>query len=123
LSRVGTTSSTERFPQISGLRYTFDPLYTAGSRLISVEVKTTAGYVPIDPQQIYRIVTNDYVRTGGDDYTIFRDFAIHPYDYGPPLDEALEDYIQMLGIIDPDDILTGRIFISYRYLFPWIASQ
>ena len=123
LSRFGSASGTGRFPQVAGLRYTFDPRSPAGTRLISVEVRTEAGYVPLDPKQIYRVATNDYVRTGGDSYTIFRDFAIFPYDFGPPLDETLQDYIQMLNIIDPEDIITGRIFISHRYWFPWVSSQ
>jgi len=109
LSRLGTTSGTGRFPQVAGLRYVFNPLEPVGSRLISVEVRTEAGFVPLNPQHIYRIVTNDYVRTGGDEYNVFRDFAINPYDYGPPLDESLEDYIQMLGTIDSEDLHTGRI--------------
>jgi 5'-nucleotidase/UDP-sugar diphosphatase len=123
LSRYGAVSGSGRFPQVAGIRYIFNPQYQIGSLLISVEVRTLEGYAPIDPAHIYRVATNDYVRTGGDGYTIFRDFAIHPYDYGPPLDETLEDYIQMLGTIDPDDIQTDRIFLSYRFLFPWVASQ
>ncbi len=68
-----------------------------------------SGFAPLNPQQVYRVVTNDYMRTGGDEYTVFRDFAIHPYDYGPPMDEALEDYIQELGTINNENLQTGRI--------------
>jgi 5'-nucleotidase len=122
LSRVGTNSGTGRFPQVAGLRFAFDPWKPAGSRLISVEVKTQSGYSPLNPQQVYRVVTNDYMRSGGDGYTIFRDKAIHPYDFGPALDEAMQDYIKKLGIINPEDLVSGRIFVRYQFFFPIIGK-
>ena len=123
LSKWGGTSGTGRFPQVSGLRFAFDPLDPAGQRLISVEVKTASGYSPLNLQQVYRVATNDFVRTGGDGYTVFRDDAIHPYDFGPPLDEVVQDYIQHLEIIHSEDITTGRIALLYRAFFPWVTHS
>ena len=121
LSMFGGSSNTGRFPQVAGLRYTFNPLQPVGSRLISVEVKTQDGYSPLNPLQVYRVVSNDYMRNGGDGYSVFQNYAIHPYDFGPALDEALQDYIKMLGIIDAEDLIGGRIFIQHRYFFPVIG--
>jgi hypothetical protein len=46
--------------------------------------------------------------------------TINPYDFGLPLAEALQDYIKMLGIIDPKDLPAGRIFTQYQYDSPRI---
>jgi 5'-nucleotidase len=123
VSMVGGTSNTGRFPQVAGMRYTFNSLLPPGSRLVSAEVLSGTQYVPLDPLKIYRVATNDYVRTGGDGYTVFANYAIDPYDFGPPLDETLSDYIQMLGVVDSTDIMTGRIFIQSRYFFPLVAGH
>jgi 5'-nucleotidase len=123
LSKVGTTSGTGRFPQVAGLRYAFDPLQPVGSRLISVELQTETGYIPFNPALIYRVAANDYVRSGGDGYTVFRDHAINPYDFGPALDETLQDYIEELEVIHADDIPSGRILISYRSYLPWLFNN
>jgi len=121
LSKWGGTSGTGRFPQVSGMRFAFDPLDPAGHRLISVEVKTASGYSPLNLQQVYRVATNDFVRTGGDGYTVFRDYAINPYDFGSPLDEVVQDYIQHLGIITPQHLPGGRIFLLHQYFYPWVV--
>lgn len=101
-----------RFPQVAGMRYTFSADKPAGSRIIAVEVLSGTQYVPLDPNGIYKVVTNDFVRKGGDGYTVFRDYAINPYDFGPSLAQAAEDYIRTFSPIDAEDITTGRIFMS-----------
>ena len=123
LSKYGASSGTGRFPQVAGLRYSFNPNMPIGSRLINVELKTETGFLPLNPLLIYRVATNDYVRTGGDGYTIFKDYAIHPYDYGPALDETVQDYIEELGIIHSQDIITGRIHIAYQTILPFIYKN
>jgi 5'-nucleotidase len=121
LSRFMADSGSGRFPQVAGIHYTFSPQRPAGERLISVEVYDGSGYAPLDRTQIYRVVSIDYLRSGGDGYTILRDHAIHPYDFGPPLDEAVQDYVKMLGTINTQNLVSGRIFLSYRYYYPFIA--
>jgi 5'-nucleotidase/UDP-sugar diphosphatase len=39
-----------RFPQVAGMRYTFDKDAEAGSRVVSVDVKTGEGFEPLDPE-------------------------------------------------------------------------
>jgi len=48
---------------------------------------------PLDPGRVYRVVTNDFLRRGGDGYAVFRDRALDPYDTGPALDETVADAI------------------------------
>lgn len=83
-----------RFPQVSGLRFSFDPNLEAGSRVVSVEVMNEAGeYAPIDPAATYTVASNDFMRGGGDGYTVFTTNAINAYDYGKPLDQVLREYM------------------------------
>lgn len=53
-----------RFPQVSGLRFTYDPKLAAGSRVVSVEV----GGQPLDEGRTYRMASNDFMLKGGDGY-------------------------------------------------------
>ena len=47
------------------------------------------------------------IRKGGDGYSLLRDFAIDPYDYGPMLSDVVRDYIQFQTPLK--QILEGRI--------------
>lgn len=87
-----------RFPQVAGLKYTFDKSKPAGSRLVGdVLVKEGDAWVPLDPKKTYGVVTNNYVRGGGDGYELFGKNAINAYDFGPPLEKVVADYIAKLG--------------------------
>ena len=70
----------------------------------------------MDPQAIYRVVTIDFARQGGDGYTVLRDYAMRAYDEGPGLDEALIDYITAASVISPT--LDGRIQRVRAYTMP-----
>ncbi|MFN8379321.1 MAG: 5'-nucleotidase C-terminal domain-containing protein [Anaerolineae bacterium] len=97
-----------RFPQVSGIRYTWDPAAAAGGRIVSVEVLGEDGsYTAIDPATTYTLVSNDFMRRGGDGYSMFADSAINPYDFGRPLDQVLADYIAANSPINPQ--IEGRI--------------
>lgn len=87
-----------RFPQVAGLKYTFDKTRPAGERLVGeVQVKEGEAWVPLDPEKVYGVVTNNFMRTGGDGYALFAANAIDPYDFGPPLERVLADYIAAQG--------------------------
>lgn len=67
-----------RFPQVSGLSFTYNPRAPAGSRVKEILVRG----VPLDPQKDYVVATNDFMAAGGDGYQAFgealrssRDFA------------------------------------------------
>lgn len=87
-----------RFPQVAGLKYTFDKSKPAGSRLVGdVLVQDGGNWVAIDAAKEYGVVTNNYVRGGGDGYDVFATEAIDAYDFGPPLEQVLADYIAKKG--------------------------
>lgn len=102
------TDSTGRYPQVSGIRFSYDGSQPAGSRVISVEVQLEDGsFAPIDPAATYSVASNDFMRRGGDGYAVFAENAINPYDFGRPLDQVLADYIAANAPVAP--ALEGRI--------------
>ncbi|GIT92262.1 multifunctional 2',3'-cyclic-nucleotide 2'-phosphodiesterase/5'-nucleotidase/3'-nucleotidase [Jannaschia pagri] len=81
-----------RFPQVAGMTFAFDAAAEPGSRISDVMV----GGAPIDPAATYQVVTNNYVRNGGDGYGMFAD-AADAYDFGPGLEVVVADFIADLG--------------------------
>ncbi|GAA4174810.1 5'-nucleotidase C-terminal domain-containing protein [Shinella granuli] len=82
-----------RFPQVSGMKYSFDKSKPAGSRVVSVEVKEGDAFVPLDPARTYGIASNNYMRAGGDGYSIFATAGMNAYDFGPNLELVVADYL------------------------------
>lgn len=82
-----------RFPQVSGLKYTADLNKPAGSRITSVEVKEGDGFVALDPNKVYGVATNNYMRSGGDGYKVFETGGQNAYDFGPGLEAVVADYL------------------------------
>ena len=95
-----------RFPQVAGLKYTFDPAAPAGSRVSEVMVKAGEDWAPIDPATVYKAVTNNYVRGGGDGYAMFRS-AANAYDFGPDLVDVTAEYLAKMQPYQP--FTDGRI--------------
>lgn len=85
-----------RFPQVAGLKYTADLTKPAGERISDVMVGSGDSFAPIDEEATYTIVTNNYMRGGGDGYGTFAE-GDNAYDFGPPLEQVLADYIAGLG--------------------------
>lgn len=99
---------TGRFPQVAGLHYTWNPDLPVGSRIISVEVENPDGtFSPIDHDAVYKVAANNFMRQGGDDYSVFAEKAIDPYDFGPTLDRAVANYIAAHAPVEP--VVEGRI--------------
>ena len=63
----------------------------SGARVMDgrVEIGGPDAWRPVDPAAVYRIVTNNFLRGGGDGYTVLRDRAIRPYDLGSGLAETV----------------------------------
>lgn len=95
------------FAQVSGMRYVISSTAPVGSRITSVEVWNGTDWDPLDDNAMYKVVTNDFMRRGGDNYTMFRDHAVNPYDFGPALHEALAEYFETYSPVTP--VIEGRI--------------
>jgi len=93
---------TGRFLQVAGLRYAFDPTAPPGERIRSVEVlespePTASGepdWRPLDPDRVYRVVSNNFTRNGGDGFEMLRERAIDPYDQGRVLADVVVDHLR-----------------------------
>ncbi|QPB19078.1 5'-nucleotidase C-terminal domain-containing protein [Rhizobium sp. 007] len=82
-----------RFAQVAGLKYSFDKSKPAGSRVSGVEVKEGDKFAPIDPAKTYGVVTNNFMRAGGDGYSIFETAGKNAYDFGPDLADVTVEYL------------------------------
>lgn len=91
LARLPAASG--RFPQVAGLSFGVDPNAPVGRRVRDLRLVKAGVASPIDPARAYRVVTNNFMRGGGDDYTMFRDKALEAYDAGPPLEEVLAAWL------------------------------
>ena len=91
-----------RFPQVAGMTYAFDASKPAGERISDVMV----GGAPIDMAKVYGVVSNNYVRNGGDGYAMFKD-AANAYDFGPDLADVTAEYLAEQGPFTP--YTDGRI--------------
>ena len=96
-----------RFLQVAGLRFTFDATQEPGSRIVSVEVMQDGDYVALDMEAVYSVASNDYMRGGGDGFSILETNAMNAYDAGRPLDQVVADYISANSPLSVE--LEGRI--------------
>ena len=94
-----------RFPQVAGMTFTVDPAAEVGARISDVMV---AG-APIDLAATYGLVSNNYVRNGGDGYKMFRD-AENAYDFGPDLADVTAEYLA--AQVGYTAYLDGRIVVK-----------
>ncbi len=104
---------TGRFLQVAGLRYTWDPQQPVGQRILRVEVRNPDGsYTPLDPQAVYKVAANDYIRHGGDGFSVLAEKAIDPYDFGPLLADVVMEYIKTHSPVRVE--IEGRIRQAQR---------
>ena len=97
-----------RFPQVAGLKFTWDPSVAPNEgRIVEVMVAEGDTYVPIDPNKTYLVVTNNYVRNGGDGYKMFTGDDKNAYDFGPDLADVTAEYLAANAPYTP--YLDGRI--------------
>jgi 5'-nucleotidase/UDP-sugar diphosphatase len=94
-----------RFPQVSGMSFTVDAFAEVGSRVSDVMV----GGMALDMGKMYGVVSNNYVRGGGDGYKMFRD-AQDAYDFGPDVADVLAEYLAAQGPYAP--YTDGRIALK-----------
>lgn len=101
------------FPQVSGIEFTVDcgesfdagELYPGGSTYhapasINRVTIDSVGGRPFNEDDVYTIVTNDFMAAGGDTYYAFAATSVN-YDLGTAMDEVVMEYIT--------DVLGGTI--------------
>ena len=99
-----------QFPQVAGLKFNLDLAADNGSRVSNVMVMENGSYSPIQDSKLYGVVTNDFMRRGGDGYVLFRDNAVDTYDYGPNLEQAVAEFIEAHSPMAP--ATNGRIILK-----------
>ena len=83
-----------RFPQVSGMRYTFNLAKPPNEgRVTSIEIDEDGSWNALDLNKTYGMVSNNFIRGGGDGYKIFRS-ASEIYDFGPDLADVVVNYIK-----------------------------
>jgi 2',3'-cyclic-nucleotide 2'-phosphodiesterase (5'-nucleotidase family) len=95
-----------RFPQVSGLRYVFDPTKPAGSRLVSA----TVGGKPLDPAARYSVATFEFLMGGGDGYAMLQQAKVLVNPMSGPMDSDLILDRLKIGPIAP--ATDGRIQVA-----------
>jgi 2',3'-cyclic-nucleotide 2'-phosphodiesterase (5'-nucleotidase family) len=102
VSRIEDTAG--RFPQVSGLSFTFDGDRPPGQRVSELKI---AGQ-PMDMAQRYRVATNDFIYGGGDGYAALAEGRAIIDAAGAMLMATMViDYIAQAGTIAP--AIEGRI--------------
>lgn len=96
-----------RFPQVAGMKFAFDASKEAGARVSDVMVKEGESWTEIDPAKTYSVVSNNYVRNGGDGYKMFAGDDKNAYDFGPDLADVVAEYLAEVGPYSP--YTDGRI--------------
>jgi 5'-nucleotidase/UDP-sugar diphosphatase len=94
-----------RFLQVAGMRYAVDPAAPVGARISDV----TVGGAPVDPAKVYGVVSNEYVRNGGDGFVMLRS-AANAYDFGPDLADVTAEFLAAGGPYMP--YTDGRITLK-----------
>jgi 2',3'-cyclic-nucleotide 2'-phosphodiesterase (5'-nucleotidase family) len=103
-------SADGRFPQVSGMCFTYDINAAAGSRVTGAVRQAADGSCTVDPvdfsaASMYWITENDFMATGGDGYPNFYSAGrVFTLDY---MDEVLADFIAANTPVSP--AIQGRI--------------
>ena len=93
-----------RFPQVSGLAFSFDAQRPPGERVTRIAV----GDAPLEDAKTYTLATNDFLARGGDDYRVFRaGEVLVDAASGALMAGQLIDHIVAAGTVAP--AIEGRI--------------
>ena len=98
-----------RFAQVAGMRYSFDASKPVGSRVKGVDIADGQGYAPIKPDATYRVVTNNFLLTGGDGYSVLQ-AGTNKIDTGLIDVDVTAEYVRAHSPISP--AVQGRILVG-----------
>lgn len=79
------------FLQVSGARVYYDTTLPAEKRILSIDIfdPETGTYKPLNTNETYYLVTNDFLAAGGDGFTMLGG----PREEGPSMDTIFADYL------------------------------
>lgn len=106
-SGPGEDNEPGRFPQVSGIRFEYDPRKPAGGRVNNV----TVGSSRLDQTKSYTIATSDFlVSRGGDGYTMLKEGKVVTGAASAPKDsEVFEQAIRTAPGATISPVVDGRI--------------
>ena len=86
-----------RFLQISGMRVVINRKKPKFQRVVSIDVRCSRceipTYSPIDLDESYMVVTNNFLVQGGDGYTMIREEMEEHYPLGNLLSDVLSEHV------------------------------
>ncbi len=85
------------FGQLSGVYVSYDLSKPFGQRILDVVMENGA---PLDPNQYYTVVANDFMFSGGDNYTVLKQ-GKEIKDTGIPVRDSIIEYVKKLKVIKP----------------------
>ena len=84
-----------RFPQVSGIKFVFDPSKPGGSRVDHHQVKVGEEYLNLEKE--YKLVTKAYLATGKDGYDALAEGTVLvDEECAPDLTSAVQNYFQAI---------------------------
>ncbi|MEO7908942.1 MAG: 5'-nucleotidase C-terminal domain-containing protein, partial [Roseiflexaceae bacterium] len=98
-----------RFAQVAGIRYSFDASKPVGSRVTGVTIADGSSYTPIKADTTYRVVTNNFMLTGGDGYSVLQ-AGTNKIDTGLIDVDVTAEYVRAHSPISP--AVEGRILVG-----------
>ncbi|WP_207264630.1 5'-nucleotidase C-terminal domain-containing protein [Desulfovibrio sp. Huiquan2017] len=110
---VGVDRGGGAFPYVGAARYTADMRRPEGARVLAVDILDHAGnWVPLAPDRTYRVVTNNYLASGGDGYDVLKSAASR-CDTGFVDAQAFIRYVERQRMLKPLPI-SGVTYIPAR---------
>lgn len=105
VARSAEDAEPGRFPQVSGIRFTFDGRRPPGSRIVDLSINGK----PLDEKKLYTLATSDYIAIdGGDGYAMLKTArVIIPREKGQFDSDILQAAIVARNVIAPKT--DGRI--------------
>lgn len=80
-----------RFPQVSGISFSFDPAQPSGRRVVEGSVRV--GGEALQLSRTYQLCTKGYIALGKDGYDVFRRAKVLlNYEEGPILNSIVRNY-------------------------------
>lgn len=81
------------FPHTAGMTFTLNAYKEVGNRISDLKING----IPVDPDKMYTLATNDFMAAGGDDYTMFKAYPIKA-EYNTLMDTLLA-YVEKIGTV------------------------